>query len=350
MEPTQVSSINRPEIDGVPIYNIWIMLDYGICLFHTSFGGEDTEAVNHEMFSCFISAITTFAKEFANSEIQKIHLHNMILHQYRKDEIMVSLSTKEEIKNLPLLYEFLDEIIFVFDEEFKDKFSGPVVDLETFESFQNKFYEVYDKFGMVKLIETRLRVPNFGVFFSLFGNIADKIINSIILKDKIAVVGEREQAELIISTMELFSPHEKLDIIYWTEKIIQGPDILGIPPRLEENYRTMGMKILNPKTADEFDGKSSKLAKDLVEDIMQIENIASIKKIIATRINYFFSRVTTLFDFYNREEPDYIAIEILKKDIDDQLYDLILTYIKKNLYQDCILTSNETFWARIHDS
>ncbi|MFW9995553.1 MAG: hypothetical protein ACFFD4_26180, partial [Candidatus Odinarchaeota archaeon] len=61
------------------------------------------------------------------------------------------------------------------------------------------------------------------------------------------------------------------------------------------------------------------------------------------------SRVSTIMDLYKREKVNNEAMEILRKDIDRNLFDLIVSYIKNTLDPGFELSSQKNIWSKLDD-
>ncbi|MFW9995821.1 MAG: hypothetical protein ACFFD4_27530, partial [Candidatus Odinarchaeota archaeon] len=299
---------SQPELDGIRINQIWILKDSGLCLFHASFADEDKEVImDKTTFSGLLAAISSFASEAAKTQIKKITMGNITLHQYKKGNLLICLAAEREIHNETVLSKFFTNTMNEFESDYNPLLSSQVFDITAFESFQTKLLNI------LKVKFYTKKAPSFEMLFILLNKILDKVITSVITGDKIAVVGDETQTEAIIATLEQFTPHRDLKKIYWTNTEIERADLIGIPRKLENSYTKLGYKILDIKNQGKFKGLSNDFVRKLIKDIKKIDDPSTIAYIIQTRLNYFISRVSTIMDLYKREKVNNEAMEILRK-------------------------------------
>ncbi|MFX0095045.1 MAG: hypothetical protein ACFFBD_25135, partial [Candidatus Hodarchaeota archaeon] len=191
------------------------------------------------------------------------------------------------------------------------------------------------------------KIPSFTLLFAVLDKNADRVIYSVIVGEKIAVIGEKAETELLISTLERFSPHKSVRKVYWANTPLEDADLIGIPPKLEKYYANQGYKILDIKNPGKFQGSSNKFISKIIKDVKKVDDVNSAEYLIKTRMDYFISRVSTLLDFYNREEITKNTLEILKRDIDKDLFELIETYIRNTINPKFNLPIQKNIWARL---
>ncbi|MFX0090898.1 MAG: hypothetical protein ACFFBD_03970 [Candidatus Hodarchaeota archaeon] len=339
----------QPCLDGIPINQIWIVEDSGLCLFHSSFNNEEASSAQANIFSGFITAITAFAKEVAKSSLRKITMGNMVLHQYKKQDLLICLSAEKEIEETTLT-SFFERLILEFKNEFQSLLEDPQgFDMESFEKFQTKLYEILKINMLTSQILYSDKPPSFNLLFIALGRLAEKVITAVIVGEKIALVGDRGDTEILISTLERFSPHKSLKKVYWTNTPLEDADLIGIPLKLEKYYADQGYKILDIKDPGKFIGTGNRFVSKFIKDVKKVDDLNSVEYIIKTRMNYFISRVSTLMDLYTREQVTKGALEILRKDIDKDLFDLLVTYIRNVVDPNFRLLGQKNFWARLDD-
>ena len=115
MDPTS----SEPIIDGVSVKQLWIIQDSGMCLFHVSFAPSGEIAVCTELFTGFISALSSFATEATKKSVRKISMGDTVLTQYKKNDLLACLATKEDVKNESLLLMFLDKLLNEFEGDYR---------------------------------------------------------------------------------------------------------------------------------------------------------------------------------------------------------------------------------------
>ncbi|MFX1251635.1 MAG: hypothetical protein ACFFCZ_08495 [Promethearchaeota archaeon] len=342
--------VEQPSLDGISINQIWMINNAGLCLFHTSFI-EDIERSGSysSLFPSFISAISTFATEIARSPLKKIILGNMVLYQYKKGRLMVCLSTESEIQDELVLHKFFERLVIEFENEFSTLIDSFGVNITAFEKFQSKLYEILNIKAIEKHITFAEKIPSFHLVFNALGKVVDRVINSVIIGEKIAVIGNQGDTTLLIVTLERFSPHNHLKSIYWTNIPFEDAHLIGIPKKLEQDYADQGYMILDIKNPAKFRGSTSKFVKKLVRDIINVDDLKSAEFLIKTRISYFITHVSTILDLYNREEITKEALEILKKDIDEDFLNLILGYIRNAINPNFELPREKGIWTELDD-
>lgn len=335
----------QPEVDGIRVNQIWITKDPGLCLFHASFAKDKAMSLDKSVFASLLTAVSDFVSEATKTPIRKITLaNNIALHQYKKDNLLICLVAEKEIQDEVLLSKFLSNIMEEFERDYKpliasdSQFSG-----RAFENFQSKLLEILS----VKFYSRK--IPSFKLLFILLDKIIDRVITSAISGEKIAVLGDETQTEVIISTLEQFCPHRDLKKVYWTNTEIGKADLVGIPRKLERSYANQGYKIVDTENLGKFKGKSNNFVSKLVKDIKNNDDPRLAVYIIETRMNYFISRISTIMDLYKRNEVDRKAMMFLRKDIDKDLFDLIVKYIKNTLDPDFELPSTKNYWRRLDD-
>ncbi len=336
------SAMSQPEIDGIPIQQIWIVLDSGLCLFQTSFEKDKTDQIDNKLFPGFISAIASFATEVSKRPIRKIQLGELILNQYKKNDLLACISTKKDISDEKALTSLFDRILYEFEAEYRPILeSSDVFDMEHFESFQSKILHIF-RVNLSLTISDLGITPSLNLLFKILGKDCDKVITSVIQGDKLAIVGDKGQTKIIVATLEQFSPHRRIEIKYWIEDtIIDSYELIGIPKKLAKFYEKEGWRTFHLDGKSKFKGQANRFISTLIKDVKEITDQSSREYVIATRMNYFTSRVGTILDLYNKEEVTKKALEILRKDINKDLFELIVTFITNTI--DPSIADNELF-------
>ncbi|MCK4848504.1 MAG: hypothetical protein KAT16_05745 [Candidatus Heimdallarchaeota archaeon] len=335
----------QPEVDGIRINQIWITKDPGLCLFYASFAKDKEILLDKSVFASIFTAISDFVSEATKTPIRKITLaNNIALHHYKKDNLLICLAAEKEIQNEVLLSKFLSNIMDEFERDYKPLIaSDSQFDGRAFENFQSKLLEILSfKFYSRK-------IPSFKLLFILLDKVLDRVVTSVISGEKIAVIGDETQTEVIITTLEQFCPHIDLKKVYWTNTAIGKADFVGIPRKLERSYADQGYKIVDTENLGKFKGTSNNFVSKIIKDVKDNDDPRLAVYIIETRINYFISRTSTIMDLYKRNEVDRKAMTFLRKDIDKDLFDLIVRYIKNILDPDFKLPGKKNIWRRLDE-
>ncbi|MFX0138819.1 MAG: hypothetical protein ACFFDN_34580, partial [Candidatus Hodarchaeota archaeon] len=239
------TAMAQPEIDGVPIHQIWIVLDSGLCLFQTSFDKDKTDQIDNKLFPGFISAISSFATEVSKKPIRKIQLGDLILNQYKKNDLLACISTKEEINDEKVLESLFIRLLDEFEAEYRPLLESDVFDITHFENFQSKVLHIF-KVNLSLTISDPGITPSTNLLFKILGKDTDKVITSVVQGDKLAVVGDKGQTKILVATLERFSTHRPTQPSYWTETPIKEySDLIGIPTKLKNYYEKEGWMILD---------------------------------------------------------------------------------------------------------
>ncbi len=132
-----------PNLGDIKIKQLWILRNDGLCLFQQAFTEKNDDKLDTDIFSGFITAISTFATEMAQSSVKKIALSNMVLHQYRKKNLIVCMATEREVKNEDMIFDILDKIAEMFIQDYKNAIeSTGLIDISVFEDFNEKLNEM----------------------------------------------------------------------------------------------------------------------------------------------------------------------------------------------------------------
>jgi len=330
------------ELDGIRVNQIWILKDSGSCLFSMSFAKDKENLLDQTVFTALFTSIFEFVYELTETPIKKIATANMALHVSKKDNLLICLSADEEIKNEVLLSKILSNLMEEFESDYKALIaSDSQFDVSEFES---KLLEILN----VKFYSKK--TPSFTMFFILLDKIIENVVTSVISGDRIAVIGDETQIEVIITSLELFCPHRDLKKVYWTNKEMEKADIIGIPRKLEQSYANQGYKILDAENLGKFKGTPNKFVNKLLKDIKNVKDPLKVMYIIQTRIDYFISRVNTIMNLYKRIEVDNEAEVFLRTDIDHfDLFDLIIKYIRNIIDPEFELPKQKSVWRKLDD-
>ncbi len=220
--------------------------------------------------------------------------------------------------------------------------------LISYKEFNEKLTQIEDAKLIMAVIPSETKpLPEFNFFFNLLGKFASNVITSAIAGEKIAIIADEIEGPMIFSTLERFTPHRKLEKVDWTNSKNESADLICIPKRLTESYTKKGYRILDVKNPDEFQGPANKFVNKLVKDMKSCEDEKSKAYFIDTRINSFITRVTTIFDLYNCEDVSENTFKVLREDINKDLLDLIITYIRNTINPHFSLPPEKSFWRQL---
>ncbi|MFX0135792.1 MAG: hypothetical protein ACFFDN_19270 [Candidatus Hodarchaeota archaeon] len=281
------------------------------------------DEMRQDLVSPYISSISSFAKQVHNDNIEAIVMGNIKLF-YRELKIgtgvTVLVTTDREDENLEI-----NSRINLLVTHFQNSYTSK--DLDSWNgdaSFFYPFYLVLDDIaiGDIGKIKEDFKAK-FQFTAKLLKNNFDKIVNSIILGEKIIIVGKKDQLEIIIPILDVFSYGKVLKTIIWSEKE-QDADILGVS---HANFKYFDLKwgkvVVDLIKSKIFGGTSDAFCKSLIKDLKGLSYDKALR-LINSRMQMIYSKLNTILILSQENQLDNKMLDLILKDVDKNAKTLIV--------------------------
>lgn len=349
-QPTLESdySMTEASVFGTPVNQLWILNHSGLCLFHTSFITDDESLkMDRNLFSGFITAITSFAKNIAQSQVRQISLDNMVFHQYADEELIICLSTSSDFPPSVPLKLFFESLLGEFRSKFGEILSNNMTpDLGSFADFQERVFSLLNVNDSIVELWNDEQPPGLETLVKVIGPCLVEVVTRVIVGELLAFVGDFSQCELLVDWLQLFVPFRSLKSIVWTNEPNLTPEIVGIAPHLASHYKKAGYHVITLNQFPTNPANNNKFVQRLINDLRGTTN-AQATQLVKTRSNYFFSKISSIYDLYYSEDVSKKQLRLLRDDIDADLLELIIRYIRNNHDAKFSLPSNKNFLRKL---
>ncbi|MFX1255276.1 MAG: hypothetical protein ACFFCZ_26985 [Promethearchaeota archaeon] len=158
---------------------------------------------------------------------------------------------------------------------------------------------------------------------------ADHLAHGIITGTPIVVIGDETIVQVIIATLETFSPQTSLRKISWSTDFIspKEADIIGAPKSLFKLYSAVDDAIVVDVNSGKIKGgQSSRFCKNLIEKARRLEHNEA-EKMIREEILHMLSEVNNLVEIASLERDEKAKIQALDqqtKKLDKDMVELAI--------------------------
>ena len=115
------------------IKSVYIIHESGICLFEKVYSQNP---VNKDLFSGYIKAMISFAREITNDKIMEVKMEKRNIYYEVKGDLLVTIVTSPKIPRKKLSFVF-QCILTQFQERFREFLNHNILTREPFKSFSN---------------------------------------------------------------------------------------------------------------------------------------------------------------------------------------------------------------------
>ena len=131
---------------------MYIIHESGICLFEKVYSQDP---VNKDLFSGYIKALISFAREITNDKITEVKMEKRTIYYEVKGDLLVTVVTSPNIPRKKLSFVF-ECILDKFSSRYQELLNHNILTREPFESFSKDLDVLLIQFG---LLENYLIIP-----------------------------------------------------------------------------------------------------------------------------------------------------------------------------------------------
>ncbi|MHA1401235.1 MAG: hypothetical protein ACTSQE_12870 [Candidatus Heimdallarchaeaceae archaeon] len=159
----------------------------------------------------------------------------------------------------------------------------------------------------------------------------ETVFYALIVGEPIIVCGNKNMVQEVIHNLKIASPFPFHNIIECTNAYIspQIGSIIGISQDLEEKYRETDSVIINVEKKTAFGSTKPNYLKNLVKKLRKIKNELEIKEKIEEEVINILTRSSQLLEMYSSGNLDREQYLKFKKQIPEDLFNLITTICVK---------------------
>ncbi len=154
---------------------------------------------------------------------------------------------------------------------------------------------------------------------------ADKVIHAVLSSKQIVITSKNSKfVKRIVRTLRLFAPTRYPSIVEWAEKVVKNKQIIGTKPDLAKEYKNA--VLVNLDTNKVLNGKASNYSRTFLNKLITLEpkGIAYAAKV---KIDMMIEFSKMLIELTKEEEIGSKAIELVKMDVSEDAYDLIIDIV-----------------------
>jgi len=154
---------------------------------------------------------------------------------------------------------------------------------------------------------------------------ADKVIHAVLSSKQVVITSKNSKfVKRIVRTLRLFAPTRYPSIVEWAEKVTKNKQIIGTKPDLAKEYKNA--VLVNLDTNKVLNGKASNYSRTFLNKLITLEpkGIAYAAKV---KIDMMIEFSKMLIELTKEEEIGSKAIELVKMDVSEDAYDLIIDIV-----------------------
>ncbi len=154
---------------------------------------------------------------------------------------------------------------------------------------------------------------------------ADKVIHAVLSSKQVVITSKNSKfVKRIVRTLQLFAPTRYPSIVEWAEKVAKNKQIIGTKPDLAKEYKNA--VLVNLDTNKVLNGKASNYSRTFLNKLITLEpkGIAYAAKV---KIDMMIEFSKMLIELTKEEEIGSKAIELVKMDVSEDAYDLIIDIV-----------------------
>lgn len=154
---------------------------------------------------------------------------------------------------------------------------------------------------------------------------ADKAVHAVLSSKPIVVISKNTKfVKRVIHTLELFSPVKFPQSIDWTEKNEKNKRLIGTLPELAKNYKDAVIVDLDENKVT--NGKTSLYCQSFLESLVKLEP-KGMAYAAQLKIEMLIEFAKMLIELSKQDEIGSKAIELVKMDVSDDAYELIVDIV-----------------------
>ncbi|MFX0013870.1 MAG: hypothetical protein ACFFB2_03825 [Promethearchaeota archaeon] len=130
------------------IRKVFIIHESGLCLLSRSYGDESDDV---DLFSGFLAAISSFAKNMIGEKINEIRMEHHSIFYESRETIVLALVTSEKQISKRKLFTTMRRIYSKFIQQYQEYLNQKIVEPSLFKDFRSSLDNILQTSGLVEL-------------------------------------------------------------------------------------------------------------------------------------------------------------------------------------------------------